>query len=150
MIQLECIIFRRKGKLYEFLLLKRIPEKGGFWQPPCGKLEKSDNSKLDAAYREVLEETGISKDNILRAIKNVHYFETDKHYITGKPIKPIKEYVFGFEVKPNVQVGIDNNINTEHEEYKWVSFDKALKLLKWENNKDAFKKLNAILSHQNK
>jgi len=143
--QLECIVFRRKNDSYEFLILKRIPHKGGFWQPVCGGMEKEDKSLLDAAFRELKEEANIQQNDILNIFPNVHYFKINKHYLTGNPIPPIKEYVFGFEIKPNFTITLDKNIYPEHEEIKWVSFEEALILLKWENNKDGFKKLNKLL-----
>lgn len=144
-IQLECIVYRKMGNKIEFLLMKRIPEKGGFWQPPCGGMEKRDKSFKDTAFRELSEEANISKKDILQIIENVHYFEINKHYITGEPIPTIKEVVFGFEVKPNTKISINKNICTEHERFKWVSFKEAIKILKWDNNKEALKKLNCLL-----
>jgi dATP pyrophosphohydrolase len=149
-VQLECIVFRKKGKNHEFLLLKRIPEKGGFWQPPCGGMEETDKSLLDAAYRELSEEANTTKKDVISIIENVHSFEITKHYLTGEPILPIKEYVLGFEVKPDFTPTIDNNIYTEHEEMRWVGFKEALKLLKWENNKEGFKKLHSLITKKHK
>lgn len=146
-IQLECIVFRKNKNNYEYLLLKRIPEKGGFWQPPCGGMEDTDKTKLDAAYREVFEETGISKDKILRVIENVHYFVMSKHYLTNEQMEPVEEFVLGFEVKNGAEVDIAKNNCVEHEEYRWVSFEESIKLLKWENNKDAFRKLKKVLDN---
>jgi len=145
-IQLECIVFREnKGKI-EYLLLKRIPKKGGFWQPPCGKMEEQDLSILDGCYREILEETSINKEEILEVIENVDYFEIKKHYLTGEPLYPIvKEYVLGFKVGINVAISIENNIYPEHSEFKWVEYDEAIELLKWQNNKDAFEKLKEMI-----
>jgi len=141
--QVEALVFRNTGKSYEYLLLKRIKEKGGFWQPPCGRVE--NESIMDAAYREVFEETGISKNQIITIIEKVHYFVMNKHYLTQEPIEPIEEFVFAFEVPNDITISIDNNIYTEHEEFKWVSFNEAINLLKWDNNKDSFRKLNSIL-----
>lgn len=82
-IQLEAIVYRKKKEKYEFLLLKSIPSKGHFWQLPCGKMDDSDKSILDSYYREIKEETSIDKKDIIRVIDNVHYFEMNKHYLTG-------------------------------------------------------------------
>ena len=143
-IQIEAIVFRKNGNSFDFLLLKRIPEEGGFWQPPCGGLNDNEDI-LQAAYRELFEETSISKKDILNIIENVHYFEINKHYLTGKPMPLIKEYVLAFEVGMETVVNIKNNKPKEHEDFLWVSYDEALKMLKWENNKDAFKKLFSLL-----
>lgn len=144
-IQIECIVFRKNCSGFEFLLLKRIPEKGGFWQPPCGGLEENDESKLNAAYREILEETGIKKEQIIKVIENVHHFVMDKHYLTNEPIIPIEEFVYAFETTNETPINIHNNIYVEHDDFKWVCFDEAIKMLKWENNKDSFKKLHSLL-----
>jgi 8-oxo-dGTP pyrophosphatase MutT (NUDIX family) len=146
--QLECIVFRKKNEVYEFLLMKRIPKKGGFWQPPCGGLDKEDVSKFEAAHRELLEEASITKEHIIRVIEEVDIFIIDKHYLTGEPISKITEYVYGFEVNPDVEVSIHNNIYPEHEEFRWVTFEKALEMLKWNNNKEAFIKLNLLLNSE--
>jgi dATP pyrophosphohydrolase len=143
--QVLTIIFRKNETDYEYLLLRRIPEKGGFWQPPSGGVEDSDKSKLDCAYREVFEEAGIPKSKVIRVIDNVHSFFVSKHYITGKPAAPIEESVVAFEVKKDAAVDITKNVYPEHDEYRWVNYDEALNLLKWQNNKDAFIKLKKIL-----
>lgn len=59
--QIECIVFRKTKNVFEFLLLKRLPEKGGFWQPISGGVEKTDNSLINAAFRELKEEANIQK-----------------------------------------------------------------------------------------
>jgi dihydroneopterin triphosphate diphosphatase len=144
--QVMSIIFRKKESSYEFLLLKRIKEKGGFWQPPTGGLEDSDESKLHTAFREILEETTIKKEEIKKVIEDVHSFTIDKHYLTSEPINPRTEYVYGFEVGDSAKISVHHNIYPEHEEFKWVSFEEALEMLKWDNNKEALTKLNSIIS----
>ncbi|MBU0472508.1 MAG: NUDIX domain-containing protein [Nanoarchaeota archaeon] len=144
-IVVSCIIFRKKLKTYEFLLLKRTPQKGSFWQPPGGVYEKKDKSKLEGVYREVFEETGIKKEDFIRVLENIHQFTFDKHHITNEPINPIKEFVHAFQVKKNVKININKNKSKEHENYKWVSFEQALKMLKWQNNIDSFNKLRKTI-----
>ena len=139
------IIFQKVKEDYEFLLLKRIPEKGGFWQPVGGLIETSDNNSLAAAYREVYEETGITKDSVKRVIENFYQFSFDKHYLTGEKMPPETVFVYAFEVNPEVKITLDFNQDNEHEHFEWFSYYQAIKKLKWENNKDAFKKLKEIL-----
>ncbi len=144
-IQVQSIVFRKKENKQEFLLLKRTAEKGGFWQPVSGGMEPEDKTILDTAYRELKEEANIQKKDIIKTLKDVHYFEVDEHYLTNEPIEPIKEYVFGIEIKPETKIRIENNHCNEHEEIKWTVFDEAIKMLKWENNKEGFKKLHKII-----
>jgi len=145
-IQLGCIVFRKKEEHLEFLLLRRLPLKGGFWQPPCGGFEEEDVSKLGAAYRELLEEAHIATTDVIRVIDQVDTFEIKKHYLTGEPISPITEYVFGFEVSPSLVVSIEHNIYPEHDVFEWIIFERALELLKWENYKTSFMKLYKLLN----
>lgn len=145
-IQLECIVFRKNGDKYEFLLLKRTPSMGGFWQPPCGKMEERDKDLMDGCLREIYEETSIKKENIIRIIEGVHYFEMDKHYLTGEKIPTIKEFVSAYEVGLDTRVDMKENQDKEHDEFRWVNYDEAIQMLKWENNKEAFKSLHKILN----
>jgi dATP pyrophosphohydrolase len=141
-----CIIFRQNYGPYEFLLLKRIPSKGGFWQYVVGGLEKTDKSILAAAYREVLEETGISSNKVIRYIEDICSFEFSNYYLTGEPTKIVKEFVFAFEVHKDIIISIDKNNSFEHEDYKWVSYEEAQSLFKWQENKDALAKLWCLLN----
>jgi dihydroneopterin triphosphate diphosphatase len=140
-IQTQCIVFKRNP--LQFLLLKRIPSKGGFWQPVSGGLE-GDETPIEAAYRELEEETNIHKPNVVKVFENVHEFTINKHYLTSEHIEPIKEVVFGFEVS-DIEVFITQNVHQEHEEFRWVSYEEALKMLKWDNNKEGIRKMRRII-----
>ncbi|HII71412.1 TPA: NUDIX domain-containing protein [Candidatus Woesearchaeota archaeon] len=139
-----CIVFRKESDT-EFLLLKRVPDKGAFWQPVGGAVEEYDETVLDAGYREMMEEAGIRKKDVLNVLKDVHQFEFDKHYLTGEPIPKEKVHVYAFEVRPEVEIHIHSNQDEEHEDFGWFSYDEAMEKLYWPNNKDAFEKLRGIL-----
>ena len=146
-IQVQGIVFRKIDGRMQYLLLRRIPSIGRFWQPVTGGLEEGE-TKIEALKREVLEETRIR--NIVRIIEGVHYYEfTSTHPFwdsfkreTGQAL--LKEYVFGVEISSNEKIAI----GWEHSEYRWVSFEEALKLLKWKDNKEALRKLDEILRTQ--
>ena len=137
--QIGCIVFRQKNNKIEFLLLKRIPEKGGFWQSITGEVE--DENLKDAVLREAKEEAGIENSEILQLIENVNSFD----YENQKKGCAVKEYVFGLEVSTNQEIFLDKNVYKEHDEFKWVSQNEALDLLKWESSKVSIKKLVKIL-----
>jgi 8-oxo-dGTP pyrophosphatase MutT (NUDIX family) len=142
-IQVQGILFRKINRGIEYLLLKTTPEREDFWQPVTGGLEEGE-TKVEALKREVWEETGIK--NATRIIEDVDYFEySDAHFINIRGFDFIKEYVFGVEVDPEERVAVDGK---EHSEFRWCSFQEALELLKWSENKRALSRLNEILSCQ--
>jgi dATP pyrophosphohydrolase len=51
-VQVEGIIFRRNGGVIEYLLLKRLPERNGFWQPVTGGMEEGE-TREEALRREI-------------------------------------------------------------------------------------------------
>jgi dATP pyrophosphohydrolase len=131
-IQIEAIIFRRNSGLIEYLLLKRLPERNVFWQPITGGLEEGE-TQIEALHREIREETGIK--NLAKVIEGLYYFEFSDPNLN-------KEYVYGVEVSPTEKVVLDAR---EHSEYRWRRIQEALQLLNWKENKEALRKLNAIL-----
>jgi len=131
-IQVEAIIFRMNGNKIEYLLLKRVPEKNGFWQPVTGGLEEGE-TRTDALFREIREETGVK--SLIRLIDGLYYFEFSDP-------NPNQEYVYGVEISSSVEIVLDRK---EHSEYRWCCFQEALQLLHWKENKEALKKLNTTL-----
>lgn len=129
-IQVEAVIFRRYGSKVEYLLLKRIPERNGFWQPVTGGVEEGETRK-EALHREIMEETGVK--NVLTVIEDLFHFEFSDSGIL------YQEYVYGVEISPSAEIVLDGK---EHSEYKWCSFQEALQLLSWEENKTALRRLN--------
>jgi len=133
--QIGCIVFRQRNEKLEFLLLKRISEKGGFWQSITGEVE--NESLKDAVLREAKEETGIDKSTIKRIIENVNSFD----YENENKGCIVREYVFGLEVSSQQEISLDKNIYKEHDKFKWASLEEALKLLKWDTSKESVRKL---------
>jgi len=131
-IQIEAILFRRRNFRIEYLFVKRIPERDGFWQPITGGVEHGE-TKIEALKREIREETGIK--NLVRIIEDVYCFEL------STPLHE-KEHVYGVEILPTEKIVLDKR---EHSEFRWCSFQEALGLLKWEGNKEALRRLNKIL-----
>ena len=131
-IQVEAIIFRRKGNEVEYLLLKRLPERNGFWQPVTGGVEEGE-TRREALYREIREETGIK--GIIRVLDDLYYFEFSDP-------NTYQEYVYGVEVSLSEEIMFDPE---EHSEYRWCNYREALRLLHWKENKAALRMLNEIL-----
>lgn len=147
-IQILVPVFRNDNGTIEFLLLKRVPEKGGFWQASVsGGYEESDATLLECCYREVEEEIGISKNNVIRVLEKVyihqfsqtipHKEQTAYKNLEGNELT-LTDFVFGFEVDQ----AIKPVILQEHTEYQWLSINEAKALLTHESSKLA---LDAVI-----
>ena len=138
-IQVQAILFRKSKEKIQYLVMKTTPEREGFWQPITGGLEEGE-TRFESLKREVLEETGVK--DFVRIIEDVHYYEySGPHFVKGFDF--IKEYVFGVEISSVEKIVLDGE---EHSEFRWCSFQEALNLLKWKENKEALTKLNEILN----
>ncbi len=112
-----CVfVFRRRGRQVEFLLLHRIPSRGGFWQSVSGRIEPGEKAEA-AARREVSEETGLTPITVILLEKvNVFY---------NAPIEAIHlEPCFGVEVRDE-----DVRLSSEHDEHRWVEYPEARHLI---------------------
>jgi dihydroneopterin triphosphate diphosphatase len=136
-IKLEGILFTLVDKQIKFLLLKRSPEDGGFWQPLTGTLD-SDESLISCLKREVSEEIGV-KESQIQEITDMFY-----SFTWEKKGKLIYEYVYGVRLNPEQVI----TLSTEHTEYKWCDFDQAIELLTKDNNKNAFKEFINFYQHK--
>lgn len=126
-IKVEGVIFSKVDGGYKFLILKRTPEDGDFWQPLTGTV--NDGEKLvDCLKRELKEETGIV--NSINFTEEIWRFDWK-----NKRDETIVEFVFGIEIDFDSEIKLNPS---EHSEYKWGSFDEAMKLLGRDNNKKAF------------
>jgi len=119
--------------MVEYLLLKRLPERNGFWQPVTGGVEEGE-TREEALHREVTEETGVR--SIVAVIEGLYYFEFSDPNLN-------QEYVYGVEVSSSEEIVLDPK---EHSEYRWCSFQEAFQLLHWKENKEALRKLNTTLT----
>jgi lipoyl(octanoyl) transferase len=121
----------------ELLLLRRVPERGGFWQTLTGKLELGE-APLAAAARELFEETGFApRLEEIRALGYAHAFALDPaflgeaasaHRASASQRPPIfcRETAFAWRVEPGEEPRLDRR---EHEAHRWVALEDALPLL---------------------
>lgn len=135
--QVEAIVFRKlpNGEL-SFLMLKRAPKRGGFWQPVTGNVEEGESFEV-AALREVQEELGIT--NIIELIDTKYSYE-----FTDNGIDQF-ERIFG------VQVSVDQTVrlSPEHTEYQWATKDEALNIyLKYPGNKEGLRWLHQKVTNE--
>ncbi len=140
--KLEClyesscgaVVFRDiKGEV-RYLLIKN--NRSAHWGFPKGHIEPGE-TKQQTAYREVLEETGVHI-NILNGFES-----TSKYTIRDKVEKTV-----------TVFVGTTKDTSTviqqeEIEDYIWLTYDRALSLLKFENDKNILSSAHAFLNDNN-
>jgi dihydroneopterin triphosphate diphosphatase len=132
----EVWVYKQTDDGYRFLVLKRTKDNGGFWQPVVGKVATNE-MPVAGACRELREEIGLTDTKHIS--KKIYDFTIDKHYITGEKIEPQVEHCYAIEVPSNTIIDITHNPCAEHDTYLWVTFEEALNLLKWKDNKDSLK-----------
>ncbi|HHY69770.1 MAG TPA: NUDIX pyrophosphatase [Firmicutes bacterium] len=130
-INVQVFVFC-KAPSFKVLILKRTPNRSGYWQPVCGGVD-SGEELIEAALREVVEETGIEN---VKSIIDLEYTFTYKESKNGV-LMHMQDFCFAVEVE-NI---VDIKLSDEHEEYKWCSYSEAKAYLKWEHNLIALEKL---------
>ena len=127
------VLFR--GKKREYLLLHYA---GGHWDLPKGIMEKGETS-VQAALRELKEETGISRGKIVPGFK-----ETIKFMYAWKGKKVLKFVVFYLAKTRQKKV----KISWEHKGFVWLPFKEAVKKTTFINAKNVLRKAEAWLNEQ--
>ena len=128
------VLVYRKGNI--FLLL----DYGKYWDFAKGHLEK-DETEMQAALRELKEETGISKISINEGFKEkIFYVFKDKqgHLIS-------KDVVFFLGQVKDSKV----KISFEHKGYQWLTYEKAIETVSYKNAKTILRKAHEFLLENN-
>ena len=136
--QVLVIPFKKVNGIAKYIILKRADLK--VWQGIAGGGE-GDESAIEAAKREANEELNIDSSCEYIQLDSVAsipaiYFK-DHVKLWGKKTLVIPEYCFGVEIN---ECGL--RLSDEHSEYKWCSYEEAIKLLEWDSNKVALWELN--------
>ncbi|MFW9848635.1 MAG: NUDIX pyrophosphatase [Candidatus Thorarchaeota archaeon] len=143
-IPIQVLVYpvRFREDAWEYLLLKRVGHRGGFWQGVTGAPEKNEKI-LEAAKRELLEETGFIPEIIFKVDYSYMIDVSDtKGSVYAPDVEMIPEYVFLARVPEDSIPVIDPS---EHTEWKWCTYDDAYGLLKWEENKKALDVVQSTL-----
>lgn len=127
------ILYFKFPQKIKYLLLKH---RQGHWAFCKGHKDKGE-TKIETAIRELREETGIKKINFLRRsiliredyrIKNKEIIKKSVDFFIAEALKK-KVNIDGFEIK----------------NYRWCSYNAALKQLTFKEAKSTLKKANKIL-----
>ena len=111
------VVVRKEGDDYRFLLLRAYR----YWDFPKGIVEKGEDP-IEAAKREVEEETTITD---LDFKWGYDYMDTGP-YNRGK----IARYYIAETKQKDIELPVNPEIGKpEHEEYRWVTYEQALKMV---------------------
>lgn len=111
----------------------------GLWQFVAGGQEDYDESTVDAAKREFLEETGINAKNIyeLEGYTKIPVVNVVKDFLWGNDVYFSEEFAFAVKIDKE-----EIKLSNEHQEYKLHSYEDVKKLLKYDSNKSALWELD--------
>ena len=142
-IQVSIFVVRLDGEYgWECLLLHRVLPQMSFWQPVTGGVEEGETVEQTAA-RELAEETGFASDG-LEPIGHVYSFPPNGMFKNMYEVVPdqITVHVFVAAVLSDESPVIDP---VEHDDYRWCSYDEAMELLHWWDDKAAIEKVAEFL-----
>jgi 8-oxo-dGTP pyrophosphatase MutT (NUDIX family) len=129
------IVFYRFPRSLKYLLIKH---KKGHWSFPKGHADKGE-TKLEAALRELEEETGVNKIQLLK--KTVLLKEAYK-FTNWKGVKILKKVNYFIAEAKNKKVKIDKY---EVVNYKWCTYKTGLERITFEESKSILKKADRII-----
>jgi dATP pyrophosphohydrolase len=114
-----------------------------YWQWIAGGGEDLE-SPIEAARRESFEEAGIGRE--------CSFMELDSSatipvvgicgFMWGENVLVVPEYSFGVEVQQEYPA-----LSHEHTEFKWVDYETARGMLRWDSNRNALWELNHRLEN---
>lgn len=136
-----AVVLDNKNRI---LLMKSIHYKEG-WRLPGGGVESDDKTSEAAIFRELYEEFGTDKFQLIKAAKIRHQYEWPEDTITRYRDKKGQQYrgqiqkIFLVNFLGNED---DIKINTsELKEYKWVPIDEMDEYLVFEGQLEKYKEI---------
>lgn len=124
-------------------MLKRVENRGGFWQGVTGAPENRE-TLFEGAKRELFEETGYTSFTLIKTdVSYIIPMEDRWEDIYPKDTTEIPEYLFIAIIHQSDPPKIDP---IEHNKWNWCSYEDAMTLLKWDDNKNALEYVQKYMS----
>ncbi len=130
------VAFRWKDSEPELAIVSVKPKLR--WQLPKGIVDPGESPEV-TAIREVKEEAGVETDR-LALIETIEYWYRSVNY--GKPVRYHK-FVHFYLLQ--YRSGDMSEHDHEIEEARWVSFDEALELLEFKNEREVVEKAREMI-----
>ena len=129
-----AVAVRRADRL---LVLRRAPDRGGFWQIVTGRIEAGESPR-DAAARELLEETGLGPEQgvELRPLGYEHAFGLALPATPDGARPRLAREVCFFATVPE---GAEARLSSEHDDLAWLPPDEAAARVKYAGHRRALR-----------
>ena len=128
---IQAYVFRTMSDgSVEYLLLRRSEEERlypGMWQMITGRLKETE-SALQAARREITEETGLLPDTLI-----VVPYIASFYFPPGNSIHHVP--VFAMEANRNAEIRLSH----EHQEFAWLGYDVAWRRLVFPGHREGLR-----------
>ena len=128
------VVVRRDGEL---LVMRRAPERLGYWSLVAGGVEP-DETPQEAAQRELLEETGLRAEVRPLPVSLSYSLLDDPPAIRAR-YAPGIERVTVHAFVADADAGWEPTLDAEHDVYRWCEVDAAVELMAYETTRDALR-----------
>jgi 8-oxo-dGTP pyrophosphatase MutT (NUDIX family) len=129
------VVHRRGPGDREFLVLKRSPERQGYWHVVAGALDHGEDART-AATRELLEETGLGAPVVDLDRRYLYALDDEPPEVRARFAAEVTEVAvtaFVAEAPPSWEPMLDE----EHVGYRWCTASEAILLLQYPEPQDA-------------
>ncbi|MDA1334469.1 MAG: NUDIX domain-containing protein [bacterium] len=133
-----AVVFRKQGRRILYLLLQHMR---GHWAFPKGHIEEGEKP-VEAARREIKEETGIGRIRFLQGYKeNIRFrFQWPPKSLDAESRLKFVVFYLGQVFTRDVV------ISEEHKDFQWVPYEKAMKILKHKNVRELLTKAHELVT----
>lgn len=128
-----CVVVCKKmDGNYRFAVLKRVKNWEG-WEIPKGHIEDGDSPEY-TVYKELQEEAGIDRDDVVRVEPLDHTLEWT-YERDGEKWKAVCE-CFLVEVSEDVYISVEQNPDDEHDKGHFLNFRDARDILTYDDQRE--------------